>query len=897
MASSSRRIANVNGATVGPLKSVPIVDTSKGLVSAAPKSLPSQYRTAVADILAAIKQISLDQNEYELQLDAKMSDILLGRIASLLDEVKDTFVNEELEDLKTEILDAISGTSIASVLKNAIVSQITGLFDDDAKKSDIDDLKAWMQQNFQAPATLVESKEGTLEQEGTAVSSTSTEGEEEKEAEDAKKGDYTDSTPAKNFFIVQTFIQKQFDLLGKNLMGIPGWAGLLLTAASAMSKGFSGIMNKVSSIGKSLAKKSLAIVGKIGGMAKKVGKISAMPFTAVVAGIGAIGKSIKSVAGGVGKLGSKVGSVIASPFKNIGGFFSSFGKKKEDKKEQKKQALKDKMMSTMSRLMEKMWTFIEPILDKLKIFMVTAAVTIILPIALIMAKVLVIVAAIVLLAVGLYLAYKWVKAKVSAFIQYLMSGQLWEDIKAKIVAAWEWIKDFGAWIWKKLVEFGKWILDLIVKALKAVFVDFPVWIWKKLVEFGKWLYDNYIDKYIVSPFKTYVWEPLKALWENKVWPMIEPFVQSLTKLKDTIVQAFSAWDPNISIWDNLKNIGGILIESITQWWNESPFKVFYESYIEPCVRSAMDLIQRLKNISGVVKDAILDWWNGDSSLGETLSNIGGIVWDTVKEWWEGSVFKTYWEKLRDYLMDVTKPLREWYEKSALKPFVDQVKDIVLGLKDKLSNAIWELPMIGAIRPFGFLVGKPFKLGKEEKEEYEKVTKLQDKIADIGKDNVEVDEDIAKLEAKLKSGDYGWFKTKADIEKELQEKKNERANNDAEIDKANAQLKFNQEQMSKSLAAQQVQQAMQPINEMEKSQSLSQNGMQASSNEIASIVQKKEEDGQQFNAEQAQKIGLMADILSKYMPEMMDKLDKPQQVPMFVPYQIDNSSNSATMQEL
>ena len=53
---------------------------------------------------------------------------------------------------------------------------------------------------------MVESKEGTLEQEGTAVSSTSTEGEEEKEAEDAKKGDYTDSTPAKNFFIVQTFI-------------------------------------------------------------------------------------------------------------------------------------------------------------------------------------------------------------------------------------------------------------------------------------------------------------------------------------------------------------------------------------------------------------------------------------------------------------------------------------------------------------------------------------------------------------------------------------------------------------------------------------------------------------------------------------------------------------------
>lgn len=33
MASTSRRIANINGASVGPLRSVPYADNAKGLVS------------------------------------------------------------------------------------------------------------------------------------------------------------------------------------------------------------------------------------------------------------------------------------------------------------------------------------------------------------------------------------------------------------------------------------------------------------------------------------------------------------------------------------------------------------------------------------------------------------------------------------------------------------------------------------------------------------------------------------------------------------------------------------------------------------------------------------------------------------------------------------------------
>ena len=55
MASKSRRIANINGASVGPLKAVPVVDNSKGLVANAVKSAPSQQKEVTKQILIAIK--------------------------------------------------------------------------------------------------------------------------------------------------------------------------------------------------------------------------------------------------------------------------------------------------------------------------------------------------------------------------------------------------------------------------------------------------------------------------------------------------------------------------------------------------------------------------------------------------------------------------------------------------------------------------------------------------------------------------------------------------------------------------------------------------------------------------------------------------------------------------
>lgn len=239
---------------------------------------------------------------------------------------------------------------------------------------------------------------------------------------------------------------------------------------------------------------------------------------------------------------------------------------------------------------------------------------------------------------------------------------------------------------------------------------------------------------------------VKGIWDEKIWPKIEPFVTSLTKLKDSIVKAFSAWDTNKSIWENLKNISGIIKDSVMQWWEDSPFKVFYEGKIKPFVESAKDLFNRLKNLGGVIKDAILDWWNGDSSLGETIGNIGGIVWDTIVDWWNSSIFKEYWEKLKNYLNDLMKPIKDWYEQSKLKVWVDKIKDIITAVSnkakeliDKMSNATWKLPMVGFVRPFGFLGGKSFKLSDEEAKEYENITKLQETIADAGKDSAKIDD--------------------------------------------------------------------------------------------------------------------------------------------------------------
>ena len=164
---------------------------------------------------------------------------------------------------------------------------------------------------------------------------------------------------------------------------------------------------------------------------------------------------------------------------------------------------------------------------------------------------------------------------------------MWEDIKAKMLAAWEWMKDFGKWIWDKLINFGKMLLGWYLRALKFIYIDIPVWMWKKLVQFGKYLYDTWIYPYIVQPINEHIIKPLKELWDTKIWPVIQPFVESIQNLVARIknIWANFKWDENKSFFDNLKCLASIVKDAVLDWWNTSPFKTFYETYLDPIIKS------------------------------------------------------------------------------------------------------------------------------------------------------------------------------------------------------------------------------------------------------------------------------------------------------------------------
>lgn len=557
-----QKIPNITGSGRDLLKNVPYVAPKPDSAD----KVPSNQKELVKSIQKLLDEAAKSQRLNKIMGDSRQADVILMRIASLLETLKLNQTSEELESAKKEILGKVESIAaegfISKLVKEYLAKQIVDLFEQPATKDDIEDLKAYLAEVAESTRAFAENHrdeqkpqvEGSREEEEEKTSESETP--QEVKAKDEKEGDYVDSTPAKNFFTVQTFIGKQFERLNATLAKV---STPKMTAPAAARK----------------QNKTMAVFGKIGAAVMKV-------------------------------LGF-MKDVIYPIVENIKGLITKF---------------------------------------------------VVIPVTLIAAKILLIIATIGLIIVGAILIFNWVKKKIMEFVDYVMSGKLWEDIKAGMLKAWDWLVDFSKWIW-----------DITVKALKFIFVDIWVelgkWIWEKLCQFGNWLYDNYIDKYLVQPFKKYIWEPVKKLWNEKIWPKIEPFVISLTKLKNSIVKAFSAWDTNKSIWENLKNISGIIKDAVVSWWNDSPFKVFYEKHIQPFVKSAADLFKHLKNLGGFIKQAILDWWNGDSSLGDTLKNIGTTVWNTVKEWWSGSVFKEYWDKLVNYLDNLLKPLKDWWNESWL----------------------------------------------------------------------------------------------------------------------------------------------------------------------------------------------------------------------------------------
>jgi len=255
-----------------------------------------------------------------------------------------------------------------------------------------------------------------------------------------------------------------------------------------LSAGFGKIMSGVGGFAKMTAKLAKNTFGRVAGISKAIGGGVMSGISKAISGLR---RGIGSVMGGIKGLGSKVGAALSSPFKAIGGFFSKLNpfsrSKKEDKAAKKKEALREKLFAFMGKILDKIWKLVEPFIGWVSKVLKTY---VIIPVTLIALKIGLIIAGIVALGVLAYIAVKWVVAKVKKFWNYIVSGEMWEDIKESLVSAWEWLKDFGSWLW-----------DIICDGVKYIFcdmwVDLGKWIWDKLCEFGKWLYDKYIDPYVI----------------------------------------------------------------------------------------------------------------------------------------------------------------------------------------------------------------------------------------------------------------------------------------------------------------------------------------------------------------------------------------------------------------
>ena len=101
---NSRRVPNINGAANSYLKVASKKDGAASQFSAAAKSAPKAQQLLVQNVLNAVRAAITDSDVYQMDLDSRTADVILGRIASLLDEVKDKFVATELAEAKEEIL-------------------------------------------------------------------------------------------------------------------------------------------------------------------------------------------------------------------------------------------------------------------------------------------------------------------------------------------------------------------------------------------------------------------------------------------------------------------------------------------------------------------------------------------------------------------------------------------------------------------------------------------------------------------------------------------------------------------------------------------------------------------------------------------------------------------------
>lgn len=183
----------------------------------------------------------------------------------------------------------------------------------------------------------------------------------------------------------------------------------------------------------------------------------------------------------------------------------------------------------------------------------------------------------------------------------------------------------------------------------------------------------------------------------------------------------------------MKNIGGIIVDSVKQWWETSPFKEFYDKHLNPIIQSLGNLITRIKAIWANFK------WDENKSFIENLKDFGKTIVEAISEWWNSpdnpvkKVYTKYIEPIVDKI------------KTVIAPIVEKVKEIWNSLKVKMGNIVLKVPFFGFVRPFGPMAGLPFKLSDSEADDYEKFSKPLEKI---NKEDDKARERMKELEERM-----------------------------------------------------------------------------------------------------------------------------------------------------
>lgn len=840
---SGRERQPMPGAAKSLLNTVKLPDNSKPIKD--PKT---------QDVINKVVKCFEDSARYDKEIANAQSTATVEQVRTLLNQLNVKQLQPAIEEIKDEV----SSLSLKNIISDMLMNQVNQALDN-IQKSNIDELKAWAQDAFGKQA---EDKHETINEESGDVDQLDVDQldvdqlseqisqmqddikKSDKQNEDESVGEYQDSLSAKNFQVLQDFVNNQFDSLNIKLKNIPGQSGILSRISESLSNGFSSVIGGIGSI-----------AGKTVGLFASVGKISE----------------------GIKNFGSSIGSIIATPFKRIGGFFSAMNPfhKSDERNKERKKSVKERIFNVMSNILEKIWNAIEPFIGKVSFFMGLVTKLVITPIAIIAAKVLLVTAAIVALGIAAYIAYKWIKDKISSFWKYITSGKMWKDLKTKLLEWWNWLKDFGKWLW-----------DITIKALKYIFVgmwvDLGKWLWEQLCKFGNWLYDKFIRPYIVEPIKKVI-GIIQGIWEEKIQPIVQPFIDSLMNLYNKIKQAFAQWDTNKSIWENLKNISGIIVDSVKEWWENSPFKEFYDKHLDPIVKSLANLIDRIKTIWQNFK------WDENKSFIENMKGIASTIKDGVIEWWtsaDNPIRAAYNEHIKPMIDKI---------KDVVAPIVEKIKEVWNSLKVKMGNIVLKVPFFGFVRPFGPMAGLPFKLSESESDDYEKFGK---RLSEIDKENEKDDKRLKEIDEKIKNKDFGWFENEEKLRHERATIMQRQKRNAKEKIRLEHEAGQKQQQIQmKELTKQQIGQAMQPLESIGKMKS--ENTMQLSQHgqEMSQQMQKKEEKQQKDDQQMKQQLAYMCKKIDKVDADNEKNAHDPIVAPL--PYYSGNmsmpSKNSATMQ--